>query len=126
MAVNQRPRTNNLRVRLNPQPREVTILNGDGAIPVDVDGVYAVTKGSAAALTVAAPGVQNIGRRIVIHTASNFAHVVTFTGTTLYDGTTGANSTWTAAAFIGSSLTIRAIGASTWVVENFNLGTIAP
>lgn len=126
MAANQRPITVRKPNRTRHAPAEINLLTADQAIPVDVDGFYAIAKGSAAALSVAAPGAANIGRRITFTTASNFAHVVTFTGTTLYDGTTGANTTWTSAAFIGSSLTIRAIGASTWVVESFNLGTIAP
>jgi len=125
MAVNQRPRIHRLRHRIAPQPFEITTITGDGAIPVDADSISLLTKGSAAAITVAAPGASNIGRRLVIHNGSDFAHVVTFTGSTLRDGTTGASITWTAAAFRGSSLTVRAVDASTWSVEAMNLGTIA-
>lgn len=102
-----------------------TIITGDQALPIDEDACFQLTKGSAAAISVAAPGV-NIGRRITILNGSDFAHVVTFTGTTLQDGTTGLNSTWTAAAFAGSSLTFRGVSATRWAVESFNLGTIAP
>jgi hypothetical protein len=102
------------------------ILAADAAIPIDVDEVYQLTKGSAGAYSVAAPGVANVGRSLVLINGSDFAHIVTFTGTTLQDGTTGLNTTWTAAAFAGSSLTVRAVSATRWAVESFNLGTIAP
>lgn len=101
-------------------------ISGDGAIPVDRDGIYLLTKGSAAAITVAAPGAANIGRRFTVLTGSDFAHVVTFTGTTLQDGTAGANSTWTATAVQGCALSVIAVSATKWNVESFNLGTIAP
>lgn len=122
----QRPRTLTVKHRLRQAPAEITVLAGDGAIPVDRDSITQLTKGSAAAVTVAAPGAANIGRRLIIINGSDFAHVVTFTGTTLQDGTTGLNSTWTAAAFAGSSLTVRGMSATRWAVESFNLGTIAP
>jgi len=109
--------------RFAPEP-PVTI-SGDGAIPVDVDQSYYLTKGSAAAITVAAPGAANIGRRIRITTGSDFAHVVTFTGSTLRDGTTGVSITWTAAAFAGSSLEVVAVSATVWNVQSMNLGAIA-
>ena len=98
----------------------------DGAISVAKDATYNITKGSAAALTVAAPGAENIGRLITFLTATDFAHVVTFTGATLQDGTAGLNSTWTATAVAGCSLTVRAVSATRWSVVSFNLGTIAP
>lgn len=102
------------------------ILSVDGAVPIVRDRVFSIEKGSAAALTVAAPGAANVGRRLTLIAGSDFAHVVTFTGTTLEDGTTGLNSTWTSAAFAGSSLTVVARSATRWSVESFNLGTIAP
>lgn len=102
----------------------VTIA-GDGAVAL-ASGITLLTKGSAAAITLAAPGATGIGLRITITTGSNFAHVVTFTGTTLNDGTAGANTTWTAAAVKGSSITVVGTTATEWNVESFNLGTIAP
>lgn len=99
---------------------------GDGAISIAKDATYYITKGSAAALTVAAPGADNIGRVITLLTGSDFAHVTTFTGATLQDGTAGANSTWTATAVQGCALTFRAVTATKWTVVSFNLGTIAP
>lgn len=103
----------------------VTTIAGDGAVTL-ASGIVLLTKGSAAAITVAAPGAAGIGTRITITTGTDFAHVVTFTGTTLQDGTAGANTTWTAAAVQGSSITFVGVTAVKWNVESFNLGTIAP
>lgn len=103
----------------------VQTIAGDGAVTL-ASGLVLLTKGSAAAISVAAPGASGIGMRITITTGSDFAHVVTFTGTTLQDGTAGANSTWTAAAVQGSSITFVGVSATKWNVESFNLGTIAP
>lgn len=101
------------------------VLTGDGAIDISFDSTTLLTKASAAAVSVAAPGAANVGRVIKILGGSDFAHVVTFTGSTLRDGTTGASITWTSAAFQGSSLTAVAISATTWNVVANNLGTIA-
>lgn len=97
----------------------------DGAITVAPQTAL-LTKGTAAAMTLAAPGTAGIGTTLTITTGSNLAHVVTFTGTTLNDGTAGANSTWTAAAVKGSSITVVGTTATEWNVVSFNLGTIAP
>lgn len=107
------------------QNQPVTTISGDGAVTLS-SGVVLLTKGSAAAITVAAPGAAGIGTRMTITTGSDFAHVVTFTGGTLWDGTAGANTTWTAAAVQGSSITFVGTTAVKWNVESFNLGTIAP
>lgn len=101
------------------------VETGDFAAVVDVDRTYYLTKGSAAAVTVKAPGARNIGRRLTFIAGSDQLHVVTFTGSTLKDGTTGAKITWTSVAFIGSSITVRATTATQWVVESKNLGTVA-
>lgn len=100
-------------------------LTVDGAVPIDEDREFLIDKGSAAALTVAAPGAKNIGRKLKFFTATDFAHVLTFTGSTLRDGTTGASITWTATAFQGCCLVVRAVSATTWNVESMNLGAIA-
>lgn len=96
----------------------------DGAIPVDVDATYYVTKGSAWAGTIAAPGAANIGRKITVHGGSDFAHVLAFTGATLHDGTTGGHAVATSAAFQGSSITVRAVTAVKWSLEVNNLFVI--
>jgi hypothetical protein len=124
MAANLRPTTlRNRHLTIEP-PAELITIPGDGAIPVDVDGVYYATKGSAAALTIAAPGAANIGRKITLHGGSDFAHVLTFTGATLHDGTTGGHAVATSAAFQGSSITFRAVTAVKWSLEVNNLFVI--
>ena len=107
------------------QPEIPTVLTGDGAIDITFDSTTLLTKGSAAAVSVAAPGAANIGRKLIILGGSDFAHVVTFTGSTLRDGTTGASITWTSAAFQGSGLVVVAISATGWNVVANNLGVIA-
>lgn len=97
---------------------------GDGAISLVAQVAY-LTKPSAGAYTIAAPGAGGIGLKITFTAGTDFAHVVTFTGSTLKDGTTGAKITWTSAAFIGSSLTICGVTATQWIVESKNLGTVA-
>jgi hypothetical protein len=101
-------------------------ITADGVIPIHEDRTHYLNKaGSAGAFSVAAPGAANIGRRLRFTTGSDFAHVVTFTGSTLRDGTTGAKITWTAAAFAGSSLEVEAVSAVLWNVRSMNLGAIA-
>jgi hypothetical protein len=95
----------------------------DGAIAI-FSGCALLGKTSAGAYTIAAPG--SAGKRITFTTTTDFAHVVTFTGGTLWDGTATANTKWTAAAVQGSSLTVVSVSATKWNVESFNLGTIEP
>jgi hypothetical protein len=102
----------------------VTIITGDAALPITRDGCYLLTKGSAAAISLAVPGASNIGRRIVVTGGSDFAHVITAASTSVHDGTTGGHGTLTSAAFQGSTLTLRAVTAAKWNVEANNLWVI--
>lgn len=102
---------------------KATTVSADGAITI-ASGVVVLTKAGVSANTVAAPSSQD-GTRITIMSNSDNAHVVTFTGGTLLDGTATANTTATFAAFKGASVTVIAVGA-TWLVESFNAVTIAP
>jgi len=108
------------KARMRP---ETTVYTADGAITLTT-GVHFIEKTSAAAMTVAAPSSQD-GERLTIIGNTDFAHVITFTDTTLLDGTTGANITATLAAFKGASITVVARGTS-WLVESSNQATIAP
>lgn len=116
--------TNTAQVLTN-KSAPINTYAADGAVTVAPQTAL-LTKGSAGAYTLAAPGAAGIGIQIDLTTGTDFAHVVTFTGTTLNDGTVGANSTWTAAAVQGSSLTVVGVTATKWNVVSFNLGTIAP
>ncbi len=100
---------------INPN---VILYAADGALTL-VSQTAVITKaGSACLLSIAAPGVA--GLRLVITSNSAFAHVITFTGATLWDGTTGANTTVTMTAFQGSSLTVVSASATIWLVESQN------
>lgn len=99
------------------------VLTSDGAITIQTSTVY-LEKTSGGAFTIAAPSSQD-NTRITIIGNTDFAHVITFTGSTLLDGTTGANSTATFTAFKGSSITIVARGAF-WLVESLSLVACAP
>jgi hypothetical protein len=100
-----------------------TICTANGAIPI-LSGVYFIEKTSAAAMTVAAPTVAQDGTQLEIIAGTNFAHVVTFTGSTLLDGTTGAKITATTAAFIGSGITVVARNGK-WLLQSNVVATIA-
>lgn len=110
-------------VQVLPQRQGQTSYSADGAIAL-TPGTALLSKSSAGAYTVAAPGAAGI--RLTLTTTTDFAHVTTFTGGTLWDGTAGANTTWTSAAVQGSSLTVESVSATKWNVIAFNLGTIAP
>lgn len=100
----------------------VTTISGDGAVTL-ASGTVVLTKGSAAAITVAAPSSQD-GTKIRIISNSDFAHVVTFTGSTLLDGTTGANLTVTMTAFKGSAIEVVAVGTKWLLVSSSNVTSI--
>lgn len=93
----------------------VSNYTADGAIAL-TSGVHTIAKTSAAAMTVAAPSSQD-GTRLHIVANTDFAHVITFTGSTLLDGTTGANLTVTLTAFKGSSIVVVAVGTK-WLLES--------
>ena len=100
------------------------LLSGDGAITVS-DGVsrtLVITKGSAAALTLAAPGADY--QRLTVVSSTAFAHVITATNL-LDDGVTGgAKDTATFAAFAGASIELLGYDG-TWHVIGKNVVTIA-
>jgi hypothetical protein len=97
---------------VSPTP---VVLAGDGAIPPHVQHVYVITKGSAAALTLAAPTAgADDGNTITIFSSTAFAHVLTATGL-LNTGSANHNTaTW--AAQLGGSLTLWAYGGK-WYAE---------
>lgn len=109
-------------IAMQTQMGVLTVYSADGAIAV-ASGQAVITKGSAAAMTLAAPTTAQNGIVVVITAGSDFAHVITSTGNIL-DGTTGANNTITLAAFKGSSCTLMAYGQK-WLVLSNQVATIA-
>lgn len=99
-----------------------TTIAADGAITIASGSVF-LTKGSAAAITLAAPtsgapGTGLDGTRISVISGSSFAHVITATSL-IEDGTTGVpHTTATFAAFKGASITLEAKGGLWYVVAN--------
>jgi hypothetical protein len=107
---------------LSPSQQALTTLTGDGAISPSA-GFARMTKGSAAAATLAAPTAAQEGMDLYIAAGSAFAHVVTATGL-VDDGVTGgAKTTMTFAAFVGSAIHLKAMNLH-WVVIAKNLVTI--
>lgn len=101
----------------------IATITGDGAITI-VPGIVVLTKGSAAAITLAASAAGTLGTRITIVAGSAFAHVVTATGL-VDDGITGGSkTTLTFGAFVGSSITLIAAQSGKWAVESKNVVTI--
>ncbi len=94
-----------------PNVDEILSIGENGIIPVPVKNTtYELTKGSAlASTTLAAPGKDQDGLRIVFTSATAYAHVLT--ATTLWgDGASGSpHTTATFAAYVGASLTVEAI-----------------
>lgn len=96
-----------------------TVVSVDGAIPV-TPGVYSVTKGSAAALTLAAPvaGAPSAGGDdgciITVVSETAFAHVIT-QGTVGFNAK-GASGTATFGAAKGNGLQLIARNGNWWVL----------
>lgn len=112
-----------VRASLNPTKQVETVYASDGAIDPTI-GSAVLTKTSAGAYTLAAPTAAQEGQYLELTAGTAFAHVVTATGL-LQDGVTGgAKNAWTSAAFVGSSLSLRAY-ALKWQVLSKNLGAIA-
>lgn len=101
---------------------QVTVISGDGAITIE-SGVVVLTKGGAAAITLAAPSSQN-GKMITITSTTDFAHVVTVTGG-MWDGTATTNTTVTFPVVAGGAVTLMAYGTDWYVINNQGT-TIAP
>jgi hypothetical protein len=100
-----------------------TEYTANGAIALTT-GTHVISKTSAAAMTVAAPTAAQNGTRLAITAGTNFAHVITFTGSTLLDGTTGANQTATLTAFIGSTIVVEACATKWLLISSSNVTSI--
>lgn len=100
----------------------LSVYTVDGAIAL-TSGIHVLEKTSASAMTVAAPSSQD-GALLVVISNTDFAHVITFTGATLLDGTTGANLTVTMTAFKGSAIRFVARGTKWLLVGSSNVTSI--
>jgi hypothetical protein len=92
---------------------EVLSIAVNGACPITQDRTILMTKAGVLALSVAAPGAANIGRRLRIYGTTADQNVITFTGGTLRSGAAGV-TTVTGAAAIGSGIEVVAVSATTW------------
>lgn len=111
-AINQ-----NITALSNPPNYNVVAVAGDLTIPPHANRVYVLNKGSAAALTLAAPTtVTDDGLVITITSNTAFAHVLTATG--LLQVGTVKTDVATFPAFAGGSLTLMAYGAKWNVIAN--------
>ena len=91
-----------------------------GALPV-VSGSVILTKAGVSAMTLAAPSYAGV--RLTVTSYSDNAHTITATGL-VHDGTTGAHTTGTFAAFKGASVTLEGYDGK-WLVVASNLVTWA-
>jgi hypothetical protein len=111
-----------LRNQLDAQQRRLVVYSADGAVDPTFSHVAMITKGSAAAMTLAAPTTD--GTVIEFQAGSAFAHVLTLTGL-LEDGVTGGSkNTYTTAAFVGSGGAFMAYNGH-WHLLRKNLGATA-
>ena len=101
----------------------VTDYAADGAITI-ANGVATLSKATAGAYSLAAPTAAQAGTviRIVAKTAA--AHVITFTGNILDDGTSATKLKATTAAYVGSGLTVVAVNLR-WVLVSNTACTLA-
>lgn len=88
----------------NSGPGTAALYAANGAIAV-ADGVHAITKGSAAAMTLAPPTATDEGIRLVITARTAFAHTVTIT-----EGLGGKGAAFDVMTFaaVGDSITLLA------------------
>ncbi len=101
----------------------VLSLAVNGAIPIDRDAFILLTKAGVAAMSIAAPGADNIGRVLSIYGTTTDQNVLTFTGGTLRSGAAGV-TTVTGAAQIGSGITVKAVSATTWQLMSNTLAVV--
>lgn len=94
-----------------------TTITGDGAIDITLGDLFLLTKGSAAAITLADPVAADNGRTICIRSGSAFAHTITLAGGIGGNGSTDDVITFTNRA--AASVTLKVINAKWWVVGSY-------
>lgn len=93
----------------------------DGNITL-APGLHAITKGSAAAMTLPVPTGLPDGTRIRVRSQTAFAHTVTATGG--FGGTGATRDVATFTAEVGAGFTAEVVN-SLWHLESTNLVTVA-
>jgi len=97
----------------------ITNAAANGAVTI-ANGTVVFTKAGVAAMTLAAPTAAQAGTTITFISGTANAHTVTATGL-IEDGVTGGSKNLaTFAAFLGSSLTLRAVNLKWHVVASNN------
>lgn len=94
-----------------------TTITGDGAIDISLGDLFLLTKGSAAAITLADPVAADNGRTITIRSGSAFAHVITMA--TGVGGVVTTDDVITFTNRAAASITLKAINAKWWVVGSY-------
>jgi hypothetical protein len=94
----------------------------DAAIAIAANAVVRLTKGSAAAMSIAATATDGVCLKIV--SGSSYAHVITFTGNILDDGTATTKLKATMAAYVGASIMVVSAN-SRWVLLSNNACSLA-
>lgn len=112
-------RLNNISAINNP----ITLAAANGAIAV-APGTVVITKGSIAAMTLAAPVATQNGLILRVTSASAFAHTITATGLIDNGVTGGSKTTATFAAFAGATIELMAYEGK-WHVISLNAVTVA-
>lgn len=100
----------------------VTVASADGAISVKA-GVVMITKGTAAALTLAAPAAADDGKLLIIQAATAAAHTVTQTTPGFNNGSTGSDVA-TFGGAIGDNMVIVAYNQR-WHIVSLRNVTVA-
>lgn len=96
----------------------VAVITGDGAISI-TPGVVALTKGSAAAITLAAPtATTHDGYQINVYSETAFAHVIT--GSVDGFNAKGSSGTVTLGGAKGDGATFTARNGHWWVTSKIN------
>lgn len=103
--------------------KTITAYAADGAIAI-ASGIVNLTKTSAGAYTLAAPAAGDAGTIMHITAGTDYAHVISIATTSLLDGTNTPKGKATTAAYIGSGITIAAVGLK-WHLLSNNATTLA-
>lgn len=110
---------------LAEQPLPVTTISDAFVQPAFGSGVFWIVKATAAAVTLAPASSVPIGTTVIFQAGTAVAHVITAQSGGMFDGTTGAKTKFTTAAFIGSSITLMAAPNGGWSVLAQQAGTVS-